>query len=176
MKFLKTLGLGLLGLIALLLIAAFFIPNDYIVSVSTTINQPKQVVYDYVKILKNQENYSVWVMEDPNLKPVITGIDGTVGAKQSWNSLDDNIGEGDQTISRMNADSICVDLHFVRPIEGKNKAATIFTAIDSTHTKVTSDFYGHSAYPMNLTNWIGAKFIKDSEVQNLANLKAILEK
>ena len=55
MRIVKKIVFGLLALIMLLLIVALFIPKDYTVSVSTTINQPKAVVFDYVKLVKNQE-------------------------------------------------------------------------------------------------------------------------
>ena len=47
------------------------------------VNKPKQQVFDYVKLIKNQEQYSVWVMKDPNIKIVYTGTDGTVGARRT---------------------------------------------------------------------------------------------
>ena len=176
MRILKKIILVVLALIALILVVGLFIPNDYTVSVSTTINKPKQVVFDYVKLVKNQEKYSVWVMQDPNVVMDYQGTDGTVGFKASWNSKDDNVGEGSQQITAVTADRIDVDLHFVRPMEGESKAATIVEAVSDTETKVTAEFYGHSNYPMNLMNFVGAKFIKDAETENLANLKKILEK
>ena len=77
MKVLKTIGIVILALIAIPLIVAIFVPKSYTVSVAETINVPKQQVYDYVRILDNQKEYSLWVLEDPKLRPVITGTDGT---------------------------------------------------------------------------------------------------
>src|SRR6187431_1270143 len=99
MKILKIILVGIVGLIGLLLLIALFIPNDYTVSISTNINKPRKVVFDYVKLIKNQEHYSVWVMQDPNVKMDYQGVDGTVGFKASWNSKDDNVGEGSQYIT-----------------------------------------------------------------------------
>ncbi|MES2240432.1 MAG: SRPBCC family protein [Bacteroidota bacterium] len=175
MKIIKGLVFGILALIALLLIVALFVPKDYTVSVSETINQPKQVVFDYVKLIKNQENYSVWVMEDPNIAMTYTGEDGTLGFKAAWNSKDDNVGEGSQQITKITDDRVDVDLHFVRPMEGESKAATFVEAVSANKTKVTNEFYGHSDYPMNLMSLIGIKFIKESQTKNLANLKKIME-
>lgn len=109
MKIVKRISLAILILIALPFIIALFIPRTYTVSVSETINKPKQVVFDYVRILDNQKNYSVWVMVDPDLKSFITGIDGTVGAIQKWNSKIKDVGEGEQeitalTLARMDLD------------------------------------------------------------------------
>ncbi|QKJ62532.1 SRPBCC family protein [Flavobacterium sp. M31R6] len=176
MKILKFIGLGMISLIVLLLIIALFIPNDYTVSVSTTINKPKQVVFDYVKLVKNQENYSIWVMQDPDVNMDYQGMDGTVGFKASWDSKDDNVGAGSQQITAVSEDRIDVDLHFERPMKGDDKASTLLESISANETKVTAEFYGHSSYPMNLMNFVGGKIIKDAETQNLANLKKILEK
>ena len=175
MKVLKIIGIGIIGIIAFLLLIALFIPNDYTVSVSTTIDKPRQVVFDYAKLIKNQEDYSIWVMQDPNLKLDYQGMDGTVGFKASWDSKDDNVGEGSQQITAVSEKQINVDLHFVRPMKGEAKVSTFFESISANETKITVDFYGHSSYPMNLMNFVGAKFITDAETQNLANLKKILE-
>lgn len=175
MRVIKKIFFGIVAIFLLLLIVALFLPKDYTVSVATTINKPKQVVFDYVKQIKNQENYSIWVMQDPNVVMDYQGTDGTVGFKASWNSQDDNVGEGSQQITAVTTDRIDVDLHFVRPMDGESKASTIVEAVSDTETKVTSEFYGHSSYPMNLMNFVGEKFIRDAETQNLANLKKILE-
>lgn len=176
MRILRIIILGLAGLIVLLLFVALFIPNDYTVSVSTTINKPRKVVFDYVKLVKNQEDYSVWVMQDPNVKMNYQGVDGTVGFKASWDSKDDNVGAGSQLITAISEERIDVDLHFERPMEGEAKASTRLESISENQTKITAIFYGTSSYPMNLMNFMGKKFITDAENQNLANLKEILEK
>ncbi|WP_140484800.1 SRPBCC family protein [Flavobacterium sp. GSA192] len=175
MRIIKKIVFGILAFIVLLLIVALFIPKDYTVSVSTIINQPKAVVFDYVKLIKNQEEYSVWVMQDPNVVMTYTGVDGTQGFKAAWNSKDDNVGEGSQQIAKITDDRIDVDLHFERPMKGDDKAAIIVEAVSENQTKVTNEFYGHAAYPMNLMSIIGKKFITDAQTQNLANLKKILE-
>jgi len=176
MKILKFLGLGIGGIIVLLLLVALFIPNDYTVSVSTTIDKPKKEVFDYVKLVKNQEYYSVWVMQDPNVNMKYEGVDGTTGFKASWDSKDDNVGAGSQQITAISEERIDVDLHFARPMEGEAKASTMLESISENQTKITAEFYGHSSYPMNLMNFMGEKFITEAENKNLANLKKILEK
>nr|WP_315158805.1 SRPBCC family protein [uncultured Flavobacterium sp.] len=173
MKVLKFIGIGILGLICLSLIVAMIVPKDFTVSVSTTINKPQEVVFDYVKMIKNQEKYSVWVMKDPNLKINYTGIDGTIGFKSSWESPDDNVGS--QQITKITDDRIDVDLHFEKPMKGDNKAATIAEAFSDNQTKITSEFYVHSDYPVNLMSFVFKSFIKKDQEQNLANVKKILE-
>lgn len=176
MKILKKIGLGLLIVLALLLVLAIFTPRTYTVSVSQNISAPQSEVYDYVRFLNNQKNYSVWVMEDPALVPVITGEDGTVGATQYWNSDNENVGEGYQTITQLSDSRMDVDLRFVRPWEGEAKAATLFEAITPNETMVTSEFYGNDPFPGNVMSyWVGRVMLAKAQKENLANLKQILE-
>ena len=174
MKILKYIGIALAGIIALLLVIALFIPKQYTVSVTETINKPQQEIFEYVKLVKNQEYYSVWVMSDLSSLSY-AGVDGTVGCVQSWNSKDDNVGEGAQEITKITPNRIDVDLRFKRPFESNQKAATLLKAISPIVTEVTSEFYGNDTYPLNLMSFVGKKIIKDAEVQNLKNLKKVLE-
>ena len=176
MKILKRIGLAIVILIALPFIIAFFIPRTYTVSVSETINQPKQVVFDYVRILDNQKQYSIWVMVDPNLNPVITGTDGTVGAIQKWNSKMDEVGEGEQEIIALTPDRMDLEIRFKRPFESTSKGADIVKSISENQTLLTVEFYSKESYPMNLPSYIfGRKMVKRDQIINLKNIKRILE-
>jgi hypothetical protein len=176
MKTLKLLVTIVLVLVGLFLIAAFLTPRTYTVSVSQNMRVPAEEVYDYVRLLNNQKHYSVWVMEDPELEPEITGEDGQVGASQYWNSDNENVGEGYQTITALTNSRMDVDLRFIRPWKGEAKAATLYEAITPNETLVTSEFYGNDPFPGNLMGyWIGRPMIAKAQRQNLANLKALLE-
>jgi len=65
MKILKIALLLFLGIIALALISAAFLEKEYAVEREIVINKPKAEVFNYVKMLKNQENYSLWATMDP---------------------------------------------------------------------------------------------------------------
>jgi hypothetical protein len=176
MRILKITGIVILLIIAVLLLAAVFIPKSYTVSVSVNINQPRQVVYDYVRILENQKEYSIWVMADPDLKPEYIGTDGTVGAIQKWDSQIDDVGAGEQEITSLSPDRMDVDLRFIRPFKGIAKAASLFTALTDSTSKLTSEFYSNDSYPLNLPSYIfGRKMMKEAQTANLENIKRILE-
>lgn len=177
MKALKIILIVLACIIILPFIVALFIPRKYTVSVTETINRPKEVVYDYIRMLKNQKEYSVWVMADPDLDPEIIGTDGTVGAIQRWNSKDENVGEGEQEITRLTEDRMDVDLRFIRPFEGQAKAAHLFKAVSPGQTEVTAEFYSDSRYPVNLVSYVFGKKIMDKALRdNLRNIRNNLEK
>lgn len=176
MKILKRIGIAILIIIAIPFIIAIFIPKSYTVSVSETINQPHQVVFDFVRMLDNQKYYSVWVMQDPNLNPEIIGTDGTVGAIQKWDSKDEHVGAGEQEITGLTPDRMDLDLRFFRPFESNAKAANIFKPVSGTQTIITSEFYSVDKYPFNLPSYLfGRKMIREAQVKNLQNIKKILE-
>lgn len=176
MKMLKKILIGIGVLIALPFLVALFIPRQYTVSVTETIDKPASEVYDYVRILKNQQQWSEWVKADPNLKPEIKGTDGSIGAIQHWDSKDDNVGEGEQEITALSPERMDLDLRFKRPFEGKSKAAYIFKATSPTQTQLTADFYADENYPLNLPSYLfGKPMIEKTQKKNLANIKAILE-
>ena len=175
MKILRKIFIGIIGFISILLIIALFISKQYTVTVTETINKPRNIVFDYAKYLKNQENYSIWVMEDiPSIS--YKGTDATVGATQIWNSQNDNVGEGEQEISSISEARIDYDLRFKRPFESHQKAALILNVVAENQTQVVSEFYGSDPYPMNLMSFIGKGIIKDAQIKNMHNLKVILEK
>lgn len=175
MRILKKILLFILALIGLLLVVALFIPNDYTVTHTVTINKPQKEVYDYVKTLKNQEEWSSWVLADPNIKLTYSGVDGTVGATQTWKGNED-VGEGSQTITKLDGERIDIDLHFIKPFEGDNKAASIIKAVNANSCTHTEEFYGTESYPKNLMSLLAKKFIGDSFEKNGENIKKALEK
>jgi uncharacterized protein YndB with AHSA1/START domain len=162
--------------IAIPLIIALFVKNDYNITRNIVINKPRQEVFNYIKFLKNQEQYSKWVMMDPNMKKEYHGTDGTVGFVYGWNG-NKQAGEGEQEIkSIQEGERLDLEIRFKRPFEGVAKTPFITESISDNQTKVTWGMSGRSKYPMNFTNlFIDRMLGKDLDI-SLRNLKAILEK
>lgn len=138
-------------LIAIPLVVAIFVKKEYAVEREITINKPNQEVFDYVKHLKNQDNFSKWAMMDPDMKKTYTGTDGTVGFVSAWESQKDDVGTGEQEIKKITeGERIDFELRFIKPFEATETAYMTTEAISSTQTKVKWGFNGHMAYPMNL--------------------------
>jgi uncharacterized protein YndB with AHSA1/START domain len=176
MKILKYLLLGLLGLVAVVLLAAAILPKSYEVKLSETINAPHAKVYEYVKLFKSQDEYSEWMKPDPNVKITIEGTDGTVGSSFYWKG-NDAVGEGKITNKTVTPDLIEQEMSFIKPMESQAFFNTSFKAIDSTATELTIKMFGTDPYPFNLLSHLfGTKIIEETEKKNLQNLKAILEK
>ena len=79
MKIFIGIILGLAGIVALLLVIGFFVKKDYAVGVDVVVNKSKTAVFDYLRLLKNQNKFSVWASMDPNMKTEFRGTDGTEG-------------------------------------------------------------------------------------------------
>lgn len=166
----------LLIIVAIPLILALFIKKEYHVAREITIHQPRQIVFDYIRFLKNQEHYSKWVMMDPNMKKTLTGTDGTVGFTYAWDG-NKAAGKGAQEIIKINqGEGIDVQVRFIKPFEGiaYTPITTYFVAPDQTRVKW--EMKGTSAYPLNFTNLFVDKMLGNDLEASLITLKGILEK
>ncbi|HMK05574.1 MAG TPA: SRPBCC family protein [Ferruginibacter sp.] len=169
--------IALAGIIFLFLLVALLTKKEFSLEKQVIINRPKAQVFDYLKMIRNQEQYSVWVMKDPNIKIVYTGTDGTVGFTSSWISDDKNVGVGEQEIKKINpGESLEVEIRFKKPFEGTNLARTTVAAVDDDQTKLTNRFSGRTKFPMNIMHLIMEKMVGRDMQQNLLNMKAKLEK
>ncbi len=177
MKIIKRILVGIGCLIALLLIVALFVKKEYTVEREITINKPRQEVFDYVKLLKNQDHYSKWVMTDPAMKKDFTGTDGTVGFVYAWDSKDKDAGKGAQEITSLaEGRSVETEVRFERPMEGIAHIHMNTEDAAANGTSVKWGMNGRSPYPLNLMNLFIPNILgKDLDV-SLANLKGILEK
>lgn len=179
MKIIKKILFLVLGLIALALVVALFLPNDYAVEREILINQPKDSVFNYVKYLKNQDKFSVWSKIDPGMKKTFTGVDGTVGATAGWESKNEQVGVGEQEIKKIiEGQRIDLELRFKVPFEGTDNAYFTTEEIAPNETKVKWGFNGSMPYPMNLMTPLMnmEEMIGNDLEKGLANLKVELEK
>ena len=166
------------SLIALLLILALFAKKAYSISREISIHKPKQQVFDYVRMLKNQDHYSKWVMTDPNKKTTFRGIDGTVGFVYAWDG-NKQAGAGEHEIKKIkDGERLESEVRFVRPFAGTADLFMSTSAIGDNQTLVKWGFSSKMKYPlnvmlllMNMEKMMG----KDMEI-SLQNLKKIMEK
>ena len=95
MKALKWILIVVVSIIGLILLTALFVRKDFAVEKQIEINKPKQEVYNYVVLLKNQNNFSKWATTDPAMEKTFSGVDGTVGFVSVWKSENKNVGAGE---------------------------------------------------------------------------------
>lgn len=179
MKILKKILIVLAVIIAIPLIVALFVKKDYKVEREIVIQKPVQQVYDYLKYLKNQDEFSKWASMDPAMKQTYRGTDGTVGFVSAWESESDDVGVGEQEIKGMTEGKrLDYELRFMKPFESTSKAYLTTDAAADSSTKVTWGFEGNMPYPMNLMTLVmnmDEAIGNDLEV-GLNNLKKVMEK
>jgi uncharacterized protein YndB with AHSA1/START domain len=142
------------------------------------VNKSDAQVFDFLKLVKNQDLFSVWNMADPNMSKTYKGTDGEVGFVYGWKSdTNKNVGQGEQEITKITPlNRIDFALRFEKPM--KNTAASYFEIkkINENSTDVTWTFEGPSKFPMNLFMPIFKKMLAKDMTQSLENLKVYLEK
>ena len=179
MNLILSILLGILGLIVLLLILAVFLKKEYTVVREISISKPKLIVFDYLKQLKNQNNFSKWAMMDPNMKKEYKGTDGTVGFVSSWESEQKNVGKGEQEIKKIiEGERIDFEIRFIKPFAGVAKAYMTTQTFTEKETEVNWGFDSKLNYPMNLMLLFMnmEKMIGNDLDTGLSNLKKLLEK
>jgi hypothetical protein len=178
MNILLTIILAFAGFIVILLLIGFFSRKDYSAGREIIINKPKAIVFDYLRILKNQNKWSVWGSMDPDMKMSFTGTDGTEGFISAWESDNKNVGKGEQEILKIvEGERLDYEMRFIKPFKSISWSFIITTAINDNQTRVHWGFSGKMNYPsnlmllfMNMEKMIGNDFEK-----GLQNLKAKLE-
>lgn len=179
MKIIKKILIVIVIIIGVALIAALFVKKEYAVEREIVVNKPKAEVFAYVKLIKNQDYYSVWNMKDPHSKRVTTGTDGTVGYVYAWDSKMDDVGQGEQEIIKIvDGERIDMELRFKRPFEATDYGYMTTEAVGDNQTKVKWGFKGDMPYPMNLMLvFMNMEDMLGKDMADgLGNLKGILDK
>lgn len=178
-KILGIMGGVVLLLVVIVAVLVFITPGDFKVEREITINKPKADVFNYVKLVKNQKEWGTWIKKDPAVKLAYSGTDGEPGFITSWDSDNEEVGTGEQEITKVTDGSrIDSQLRFKEPFESRADAYIITEEIGPAETKVKWGFTGSMPKPMNLMLLV---MDMDKEVgkdfdEGLRNLKTILEK
>lgn len=151
--------------------------SEMVIEKSVVINKSRQEVFDYIKIARNMDFYSVWNMADPEKKTSYSGTDGTVGFTYRWDSKNKNVGAGEQEIVKISeGTSIAYELRFERPMKNTGSSKFILSDAGNGQTKVLWDFRGPMKFPMSLFKGMFQKMLGKDIEKSLGNLKEVLEK
>lgn len=164
-----------ISIVSVLLIAAFFMKRNHYVQREIIIQAPHQKIFDFLKLLKNQDKFNKWAKEDPSRNWNYQGTDGTVGFIISWNGSK-NVGEGEKEIMNIvEGKRIETQIRFVRPMKTTADIVMEVESLSGLQTKVSMSNAGTLAYPVNLMIPLVEKmFPKDLE-ESLRMLKKIME-
>ena len=176
MNILITILLVIAGIIALLLIIALFTKKEYYVHREIIINAPLQKVFDYIKQLKNWDNFNKWAMADPDMKREFKGTDGTVGFIYAWNG-NKKAGEGEKEIKAIvEGKTFEWEIRFVRPFTAIGNTSMGTESVSGNQIKVTFSNASKIKYPLNILLLVVEKGIAKDMDKSLSSLKDILEK
>ena len=173
-----TILITVAALFTLLLIIPLFTGKEYAIEREIIINRSSPEVFNYLKHIKNQDNFSKWVMTDPDMKKIFRGTDGTVGFIYRWDG-NKKAGAGEQEIMKIEeGKNLDIEVRFERPFAGLANTPFSTEAISANQTRVKWGTISKMKYPMNIMllfmnmdKMLGT----DMEI-SLNNLKGILEK
>jgi hypothetical protein len=144
---------------------------------SIEINKSSKLVFEYLKMTKNQDNFSVWNMTDPNMKKEYKGSDGTIGFTYSWDSTNKNVGAGEQEIINIEEGKIIeYGIRFLRPMQNRGTSKFEIISKGEKISSVIWTFDSPSKFPMSLFSPIFKIMLGKDLEKGLLNLKRILEK
>jgi uncharacterized protein YndB with AHSA1/START domain len=166
------------GIIVLLVLIGILTPGKVEIEDTVVINKPIDQVFDYIRHIKNQDNYSTWNMMDPEMKKEYSGTDGQVGFIYKWDSnKEKNVGAGEQEIKSIIPNkSLDMELRFKRPMEDVAYAKFTTETVGTNQTKVMWGFYNTMKGPMKIMKPIMTGMLRKALVAGLQNLKKELEK
>jgi uncharacterized protein YndB with AHSA1/START domain len=175
MNIIITILLVIAGIIALFLILALFMKKEHDVEREIIIHAPLQKVFDFLRLLKNQEKFNKWARTDPNRIEEFKGTDGTTGFIYSWTG-NKSAGKGEKEIKNIiEGKRIETEIRFTKPMRVSAQVIMETASLSDGRTKVILVNRGNLNYPLNLLIPLAQKnFGKDLEA-SLATLKKILE-
>lgn len=176
MNAISTILLVVAGIIVLLLIIALFMKKQHYVKREIIINVPRQKVFDFLKLLKNQEQFNKWARAGKGRKEETKGTDGTVGFIYSW-SGDKSAGQGEKEITKIvEGKRIETEIRFVKPMRISAYVIMETTSLSDSQTRVNLSNAGILKYPLNIMIPMAERnFARDMDL-SLSTLKSILEK
>ncbi len=170
-------GFGLLaGGIAIAMIVLGFLPKTFTVQREVTIDRPANEVFDYLKDLRNQPEFSMWSQLDPQMDKTFRGKDGSVGSVYAWSSNEKNVGIGELEVKGLEENRrIELEIRFTKPFVSTDPTVIELESIGTGRTRIMQTYYGKMPYPMNALCSVIAKTIGDGMDSSFRNLRRVLE-
>lgn len=176
MNIIITILLVVAGIIALLLLIALFLRKEHYVKREIVINVPRQKAFDYLKLLKNQDEFNKHAMAGADRKREFKGIDGTVGYIYAW-AGDKDAGMGEKEIKNIiEGERIETEIRFIKPMKVTASIIMEMASLSDDQTKVSWSNAGTLKFPINIFIPMMEKHVSKDMDSSLSTLKTILEK
>jgi uncharacterized protein YndB with AHSA1/START domain len=172
----KIIVTALIVVVAAILIMAATRPDTFRVERSIRVSAPPEKIFHYVNDFHQWGVWSPYEKLDPSMRRSYDGTPAGKGAVYEWDG-NGKAGKGRmEIIDSSELTRIVLELDFIKPITGHNRAAFDFQPVGSG-TQVTWSMDGPSPYIakvmglfFNMDRLIGGDF-----ETGLANLKAVSE-
>ncbi len=176
-KALKIIGIIVLCIILIPLIIALFVSKDVNFETSVNINAPIDSVWMHTNTLAGLDSWSPWREMDPAMETDAGGIDGEVGAWQSWVSEVKDVGSGKQSIVNIEAPILFETyLEFYTPYNSEAQGYVKLSDMDNGMTEAIWGFKSVMPYPFNLMKLMfSEEDMKEPFDKGLNKLKSLSE-
>ncbi len=169
----------LVAIVSLAAVIALFTRDKYTLRREIVINRPKQEVFEFVKLNRNQKLYSKWLSFDPQTKIAFAGAeDGTPGAVLKFESKDKRTGKGEWETTRIaEGETVAFQLRFLEPFAFVADGHFDTEALSPAETKVSWVYNSGMKWPMNfMLLFLDMDKLVGNDIEaSLFNMKARLE-
>lgn len=141
MNLFKLLGLVILALILAVLIGIAVKSPESHMERSIVINAPPAQVYAYLNDFRNFNEWSPWAALDPDTEYTFSGPFKGPGARMSWHSTHEQVGDGEQWITEVRQNEYVKSGMQFGDFEGKFYAEFILKPV-ADGTEVTWTYHG----------------------------------
>lgn len=175
MNLAKRILIGLILLILLISAAALFIPNQYGVSRSITINASPDKIYPLIANPKEWKKWAIWNLRDPKMEILYSGPASGPGAAWEWKSKGEGNGGMKFTQAAPNQ-AINYEIH-LEDMKKPSNGALLLEA-QGNSTKVTWSMNGSSEGDFGTKLFVPFmdKLVGGDFETGLKNLKVLAEK
>lgn len=177
-KALRILGVVILIIILIPFIVALFVGKTYEVNKEIVVSMPREVAYDYVVMLKNQDVYNGMGEIYPEMRVDYKGTDGTVGFVYAWENKCRSIRKGEQKITGViPGERIDYEVRLFRPFMVVSSMWITFEDELPGSVKIIWGMKCRVPYPMNaLILLMGLEHSLGNDIEaGLIKLKKVLE-
>lgn len=142
MKVIKIVGIVVLAIVAIAVVSVSVMSPRSHMERSTIIQAQPAAVYEELISFQNFNTWSPWSTIDPEAKYTFEGPPSGVGAKMSWESDNENLGDGSQWIIEAQENRrVKTGMQFAG-IEGNFTAEFVLEPAEGSSTKVTWTYDG----------------------------------
>lgn len=171
MKILKRIGIGILVLLVLLLVLAYFLPREINVERTKKMDAPVSYVYNVVNNVENVPLFDPWVQSDETM--TLNYGEKTIGQGASYTWESENSDDGSMKVTS-SVPAKQVSYQMESPSIPDAKINYIFNAMGDKTTEMKWQFEGSNSFPFNLMNFLIASKINSNIKKGLNNINDLV--